>query len=307
MGELTDRQLLERFAGSDREMAEPCFAALIKRHGPMVLHTCQAILHDRHDAEDAFQATFLVLARKARSLWIRDSLGPWLFEVACRVAACARSAALRRRIHEREAARMGASTMEDKTWDDRGAVLSRGAESTAGSIPRGGRALRPGGADPGKGGAASRVAGGHRAQPPGARSAAAARPIDPPRIGPLCRTSSTVAHRGRTLGGGAGRTRGNHDKCRRAAHCEPSRDRHNGFGWFVDGRSTESHVLEQAQADHCWYTGGRLIRGNGSAGILVAGSRAGPIARATGRSCRQKTMPKPNPRPIVPASAGADP
>jgi RNA polymerase sigma factor (sigma-70 family) len=123
MGELTDRQLLERFAVGDREQAEPYFAALIKRHGPMVLHTCQSILHDRPDAEDAFQATFLVLARKARSLWIRDSLGPWLFEVACRVAACARSAALRRRKHEREAARMGATTMEDKTWDDRSAAL----------------------------------------------------------------------------------------------------------------------------------------------------------------------------------------
>jgi len=123
MVELTDRQLLERFAGRDREMGEPCFAALIKRHGPMVFHACQAILHDRHDAEDAFQATFLVLARKARSLWIRDSLGPWLFEVACRVAASARSAALRRRSHEREAVRMGASTSEDNTWDDRGAVL----------------------------------------------------------------------------------------------------------------------------------------------------------------------------------------
>ncbi len=123
MGELTDQQLLERFADPDREMADRCFAALIKRHGPMVLHTCHAILHDRHDAEDAFQATFLVVARKAPSLWIRDSLGPWLFEVAFRVAACARSATLRRRMREREAARMAMSTMEDKTWDDRGAVL----------------------------------------------------------------------------------------------------------------------------------------------------------------------------------------
>ena len=104
-------------------MAELSFAALIKRHGPMVFRTSQAILRDRHDAEDAFQATFLVLARKARSLWIGDSLGPWLFQVACRVAACARSAALRRRVHEREVAGMGVSTVEDKTWDDGPAVL----------------------------------------------------------------------------------------------------------------------------------------------------------------------------------------
>jgi RNA polymerase sigma factor (sigma-70 family) len=123
IGELTDRQLVERFAGRDREMAELCFGVLIKRHGPLVLRTCQAILHNRHDAEDAFQATFLVLARKAQSLWIRDSLGPWLFDVACRVAASARSAALRRRNRERQAAGMRASTTEDMTGDDRGAVI----------------------------------------------------------------------------------------------------------------------------------------------------------------------------------------
>jgi RNA polymerase sigma factor (sigma-70 family) len=123
VGDLTDRQLLERFAGGDRETAELCFGALIKRHGPMVFRTCRAILHDRHDAEDAFQATFLVLARKARSLWVRDSIGPWLFEVASRVAAGAHSTALKRRSHEREAARMGASIVADASWDDRGAVL----------------------------------------------------------------------------------------------------------------------------------------------------------------------------------------
>jgi DNA-directed RNA polymerase specialized sigma24 family protein len=120
---LTDQQLLEGFAGRDGEPTELCFDALIKRHGPMVLRTCQAILHDRHDAEDAFQATFLVLARKARSLWVRESLGPWLFEVACRVAACARSATARRRFHERRAAGMAASIEQHTAGDDRGGVL----------------------------------------------------------------------------------------------------------------------------------------------------------------------------------------
>jgi RNA polymerase sigma factor (sigma-70 family) len=123
VSELTDAQLVERFAGPDRETAELCFAALIKRHGPMVFRTCQAIVHDAHDAEDAFQAAFLVLARKARSLVIRDSLGPWLYEVACLIAAGARSARAQRRNHEREAAAMGAPTRHDKTWDDSGAVL----------------------------------------------------------------------------------------------------------------------------------------------------------------------------------------
>jgi RNA polymerase sigma factor (sigma-70 family) len=123
LGELTDRQLLDGFAERDRDIAELCFAALIKRHGAMVFRTCHAVLHDRHDAEDAFQATFLVLARKARSLWIRDSLGPWLFQVACSVAACARAAILRRRVHEREAARSYQSAVGDKTWDDGDAVV----------------------------------------------------------------------------------------------------------------------------------------------------------------------------------------
>jgi RNA polymerase sigma factor (sigma-70 family) len=123
IGELSDGQLLERFAGRDPEAAELCFAALIKRHGPMVFRTCQVILRDRHEAEDAFQATFLVLARKARSLWIRDSLGPWLFEVSCRVACCARSAALRRRFHERKAASMGPSATHQTSSEDGGAVV----------------------------------------------------------------------------------------------------------------------------------------------------------------------------------------
>ena len=124
VGDLTDRQLLERFVGRDRDLAELSFAALVERHGPMVLRTCQSILQNRHDAEDAFQATFLVLTRKARSLWIRDSLGPWLFQVARRVAGCARAEALRRRDREREAAKETAeSATEERIWDDQGAVV----------------------------------------------------------------------------------------------------------------------------------------------------------------------------------------
>ena len=87
IGDMTDGQLLERFAQGG-EAAELAFAALIERHGPVVLHTCRSILRNEHDAEDAFQATFLTLVRKARSLWVRDSLGPWLHQVACRAAVC---------------------------------------------------------------------------------------------------------------------------------------------------------------------------------------------------------------------------
>jgi len=74
----------------------------------MVLRVCRASLRDTHDAQDAFQATFLVLARKARSLWVRDSLGPWLHQVALRNAACARSEADRRRRLERRMAERAA-------------------------------------------------------------------------------------------------------------------------------------------------------------------------------------------------------
>ena len=102
----TDGQLLERFATRRDEGAELAFAALVERHGPMVLRACRGILGDDHEAMDAFQATFLVLARKGGSLWVRDSLGPWLHRVACRAAGRARSSAARRRMIEARAAEM---------------------------------------------------------------------------------------------------------------------------------------------------------------------------------------------------------
>jgi len=123
LGALTDRQLLERFTLHETETAELAFAVLLKRHGPIVLRTCTAILHDRHEAEDATQATFLVLARKAPSLWVRDSLGPWLFGVAHRVASCALSTAARRRAHEHEAAKAVAWTTEDPARDEIDAIV----------------------------------------------------------------------------------------------------------------------------------------------------------------------------------------
>src|SRR5205823_1441985 len=83
---LTDQQLVERFAARRDAYSEAAFAALVRRHGAMVLRVCQNILRDHHDAQDAFQATFLILARKAGTLWVGDSLGPWLHGVACRVA-----------------------------------------------------------------------------------------------------------------------------------------------------------------------------------------------------------------------------
>jgi RNA polymerase sigma factor (sigma-70 family) len=100
IGDLTDGQLLERFATDADEVAELAFAALVERHEAMVWRVCLAIVGNEHEAEDAFQATFLVLVRKARSLWVQDSLGPWLHQVACRTASCLRAARVRRRRHE---------------------------------------------------------------------------------------------------------------------------------------------------------------------------------------------------------------
>ena len=101
IGWLTDEQLLERFTFCDAEAAELAFAALVERHGPMVLRVCQSVLRERHDAEDAFQATFLILVRKAASIRKRSSVVSWLHGVALRVACCQKGATVRRRRHER--------------------------------------------------------------------------------------------------------------------------------------------------------------------------------------------------------------
>ncbi len=122
-GGLTDEQLLERFVGPDPEAAQLAFAELVVRHGPMVLRVCGTLLRDPHDAEDAFQATFLVLARRSRSIRKRDSAASWLHGVARRVALSARSAAARRRRHERLAAERAERSAEIVDWDDLGEVL----------------------------------------------------------------------------------------------------------------------------------------------------------------------------------------
>jgi RNA polymerase sigma factor (sigma-70 family) len=94
---LSDAQLLGRFAdarGRDA-MAEAAFRELVNRHGPMVLGVCRQILGNRHDVEDTFQSTFLVLVRKARSIRVGESLAPWLCGVAYRTAQRARAATAR--------------------------------------------------------------------------------------------------------------------------------------------------------------------------------------------------------------------
>src|SRR5437868_6174491 len=92
-----DAALLARFAINRDEAA---FAALVARHGPMVLATCRRVLGSPHDAEDACQAAFLVLARRAVALRINGSVAAWLHGVARRAALAARRAARRRRVYE---------------------------------------------------------------------------------------------------------------------------------------------------------------------------------------------------------------
>jgi RNA polymerase sigma factor (sigma-70 family) len=104
---LTDRRLLDLFI--ERRDAG-AFEVLVARHGPMVLSVCRGILRDPDAAEDAFQATFLVLVKKARTIRGPHTLGGWLHRVAHRVAVEANKAAARRRAREREAALMTSAT-----------------------------------------------------------------------------------------------------------------------------------------------------------------------------------------------------
>jgi RNA polymerase sigma factor (sigma-70 family) len=122
-GAASDRQLLHRYAECGDSDA---FATLVERHGPLALGVCQRVLGNSHDAEDAFQAVFVVLARKAGASGWQESIGPWLHEVAHRVALRARGRAIRRAEHERRAADMrpsGAMATAEPTWADLRGVL----------------------------------------------------------------------------------------------------------------------------------------------------------------------------------------
>src|ERR1700749_4981243 len=99
-GDVSDGQLLERFLNARDEEA---FEALVRRHGPLVLGVCRRIASHTQDAEDAFQAVFLILATKAAAIRSPHLLGNWLYGVAVRVARKARRGAARRRAREVQA------------------------------------------------------------------------------------------------------------------------------------------------------------------------------------------------------------
>jgi RNA polymerase sigma factor (sigma-70 family) len=119
IGGLSDAQLLERFMAGRDEAGEAAFRALVERHGPMVLRVCRSVLHNPHDAEDAFQVTFLALARNAGSIRKHGSIGSWLHGTAHRVALKAKSAARRRQARESRMAEAVVSSESQPSNDER--------------------------------------------------------------------------------------------------------------------------------------------------------------------------------------------
>src|SRR5262249_25083655 len=112
---LPDGELLRRYLARRDEAA---FAALVGRHGPMVLSVCQAVLRHRQAAEDAFQAAFLVLARRGAAIRKQDPLASWLHGVAHRLALKARAAAARRHAREQAAPPAPQARGDELTWGE---------------------------------------------------------------------------------------------------------------------------------------------------------------------------------------------
>jgi RNA polymerase sigma factor (sigma-70 family) len=117
-GSRTDAELLECFLSGRDGIAESAFNVLVERHGAMVLGVCRRVLTDPNDADDAFQVTFIVLARKAATINRRESLGNWLYGVAYRTALQARTRASRRRAKERQVRPMSHANSVDAPGAD---------------------------------------------------------------------------------------------------------------------------------------------------------------------------------------------
>ena len=180
-GRCPTAQLLDRFVSRRDEAAEAAFEELVIRHGPMVLRVCRSVLHDAHDAEDAFQAVFLVLASRAGSIRRGGSVASWLFGVARRVAACrGRAHARRRTLDRRVAERTPESYLpadDDPDWE----ILHEEIDGLPERLRAPDRALLSARVDLCRGGASARALGGRPSGAgwPGPR--AAAPPADPAR------------------------------------------------------------------------------------------------------------------------------
>ena len=259
---MPDGLLLERFV---TRRDGPAFEAIVARHGPMVLSVCRRMLPEHSDVEDAFQATFLILVRKAGTLRDRHRLGPWLYGVAHRVASRARAQAARRRSRERPGSSEAAVAESSADVERREllAVLDDEVARLPEKVSGGNRALRPGGPYARGGGAATGLCLGHRQEPPDLGPQSAPPPPHPPRP--------------RACGGGAGRrsrtgspsaavpaaSPGFDSQCRVARHRRSSGGRRGGLGVGLDPyrRSTHDHVPVAAQDDRRDPPGGRHLRG----------------------------------------------
>ena len=130
---MDEGELLRRFANGRDPVA---LEVLVAHHGPMVLGVCRRVLGDRHSAEDAFQATFLILAKKAGSIRDPGRLGPWLHGVAHRVAVRSRADLARRKARERSGAEDSAretAPAEDRTFER--AELRAALDEEVGRLP----------------------------------------------------------------------------------------------------------------------------------------------------------------------------
>src|SRR5215468_9754274 len=119
---LTDGQLLRDYLNNGGELA---LAALVRRHGPTVWGVCRRVLSNHHDAEDAFQATFLVLVRKASSIKPRDMVGNWLYGVAHQTALKARARSAKRQAREKQVIAMPEPAAPTDHTDDLARLLDQ--------------------------------------------------------------------------------------------------------------------------------------------------------------------------------------
>ncbi len=251
LGGLADGRLLEIFTTEgDAAARETAFGALVERHGPVVLKVCRDVLRNEHAAEDAFQATFLVLARRARSIRKAHSVASWLFGVARRVALKARADEARRRATELRGVKMGIKggdvQIEAECWPELYEELDRLPERYREPLvlcylagltyeQAAGGAQMPGsdGADPTdpREGTAARPAEAAGSWPAGR----AARSGGRGGIGPSIRTDSP------------GR---NHSAFRGVIRGGSSFGNGLGVGGIPGRRSSQNHVAQQDQARH---------------------------------------------------------
>ncbi len=175
IGMLSDGRLLERFvAGRGDDDSASAFAELVRRHGPMVLGVCRGVLGHEHDAEDAAQATFLVLARRAGSIRRAESLASWLFGAALKVSARSREQSARWRALEQRGAEMKARADSEDGPPSSVSEFHEELEPAARVAAGADRAVPPGGPDARAGGGATGPAVAHGPAPAGAGPRAAA-------------------------------------------------------------------------------------------------------------------------------------